>query len=106
MSEIIQIQITLDERERAALARLAQAQGRSVAEIVSDLVRHHLDEQHRHAKAHEVLNTLQEMHRQIIQRSGASEGDIMLAVREAHEHELKEKWRAAKTRNTDVDVTT
>uniref|UniRef100_A0A7C4L3C2 CopG family transcriptional regulator n=1 Tax=Bellilinea caldifistulae TaxID=360411 RepID=A0A7C4L3C2_9CHLR len=94
MSELIRVQVMLDKSDQVELHEIAQEQGKSVSEILRELVRRYLEEQRR-AESEQFRRTLAKL-REIRERTAAQygvyEGDILRDVREEHEREQEEKW--------------
>lgn len=95
MAELIRVQVMLDKSDQIELHEIAQKEGKSVSEILRELVRRYLEEQHR-AESEQFRHTLAKL-REIRERNAAKygvyEGDIMRDVREEHEREQEEKWQ-------------
>ncbi len=95
MAELIRVQVMLDKSDQDELREIAQEQGKSVSELLRELVRRYLEEQHR-AESEQFRRTLAKL-REIRERNaaryGVYEGDLMREVREDYEREQEEKWQ-------------
>lgn len=95
MTELIRVQVMLDKSDQDELREIAQEQGKSVSELLRELVRRYLEEQHR-AESEQFRRTLAKL-REIRERNaaryGVYEGDLMREVREDYEREQEEKWQ-------------
>lgn len=95
MAELIRVQVMLDKSDQDELRKIAQEQGKSVSELLRELVRRYLEEQRR-AESEQFRRTLAKL-REIRERNaaryGAYEGDLMREVREDYEREQEEKWQ-------------
>ncbi|MEW6181004.1 MAG: ribbon-helix-helix protein, CopG family [Chloroflexota bacterium] len=94
MTELIRVQVMLDKSDQVELHEIAREQGKSVSEILRELVRRYLEEQRR-AESEQFRRTLAKL-REIRERTAAQygvyEGDILRDVREEYEREQEEKW--------------
>lgn len=95
MAELIRVQVMLDKSDQDELRKIAQEQGKSVSELLRELVRRYLEEQRR-AESEQFRRTLAKL-REIRERNaaryGVYEGDLMREVREDYEREQEEKWQ-------------
>jgi metal-responsive CopG/Arc/MetJ family transcriptional regulator len=95
MAELIRVQVMLEKSDQAELQGIAQEQGKSVSEILRELVRRYLEEQRR-AETERFRRTLakvREIRERNAARYGVYEGDILRDVREEYEREQEEKWQ-------------
>ncbi len=94
MAELIRVQVMLDKSDQVELHEIAKEQGKSVSEILRELVRRYLEEQRR-AEREQFRRTLAKL-REIRERTAAEygvyEGNILVDVREEYEREQEEKW--------------
>jgi len=95
MTELIRVQVMLDKSDQDELREIAKEQGKSVSELLRELVRRYLEEQRR-AESEQFRRTLAKL-REIRERNaaryGVYEGDLMREVREDYEREQEEKWQ-------------
>lgn len=95
MTELIRVQVLLEKGDQAELQEIAHEQGKSVSEILRELVRQYLDEQRR-AEVEQFRRTLakvREIRERNVAQYGMYEGDLMRDVRDEHEREQEEQWR-------------
>jgi predicted DNA-binding protein len=78
------IQILLESEQHEALVEIAGQEGRSISEIVREIIGQHLKERARGAKrrhAVEALERLTGLREKIEQRSGVYQGDVIAEAR-------------------------
>ncbi len=94
MAELIRVQVMLDKNDQARLQETAREQGKSMSEILRELVRRYLEEQRQTEKEQfrRTLAKVREIRERTVAQYGMYEGDIMREVREEHEREQEEKW--------------
>jgi metal-responsive CopG/Arc/MetJ family transcriptional regulator len=95
MTELIRVQVLLEKGDQAELQEIAHERGKSVSEILRELVRQYLEEQRR-AEAEQFRRTLakvREIRERNVAQYGVYEGDLMRDVRDEHEREQEEQWR-------------
>ncbi len=94
MAELIRVQVMLDKNDQMELHEIAQEQGKSVSEILRELVRRYLEEQRRteSEQFRRRLAKLREIREPTAAQYGVYEGEILRKVREEYEREHEEKW--------------
>ena len=96
MSTLHRAQLLLESEQHQALMEIAKQEGRSISDLVREIVRRHLDERAREA---EILTGLQaidrmtEIRASLRERHGTYQGDPQAEVRAEWEKEIERVWR-------------
>ncbi len=95
MRELVRVQILLDKNDHSELHEVAKGQGKSLSEILRELVHRYLEEQ-RQAESEQfrhILARLREIRERNATEYGVYEGEILQDVREEYEREQEERWQ-------------
>jgi hypothetical protein len=96
MTSLHRAQLLLEAEQHRALARIAQREGRSMSDLVREIVRRHLaeaDEGERKQLEPEALNQLGVIRERVREKYGVIRGDLVAEVRKEREQELESAWR-------------
>ena len=89
-------QLLLESEQHAALARIAEAEGRSISDLVREIVQRSLDERAREAEAATALQAvahLTQIRERVREAHGAYPGDPLAEVRVDSEEGIERLWR-------------
>jgi hypothetical protein len=96
MSTLYRAQLLLEPEQHQALVEIAQREGRSVSDLVREIVRQHLAKRDQEARKQREMQTIEEL-TQIRQRlkeeHGVYQGDLLSEVRAEREEEMERIWR-------------
>ena len=96
MSTLHRAQLLLEPEQHAALARIAEREGRSISELVRDIVRQHLaqrDDEARKLTALQAIAELTQMRTVLREQHGLYRGDPVAEVRAEWEEDVERIWR-------------
>ena len=96
MSNLHRAQLLLEVEQHRALARIAQREGRSISDLVREIVRHHLaesDREERKRREMAALNQLGVIRERVREEYGVIGGDLLSEARAEREEELERTWR-------------
>jgi predicted DNA-binding protein len=96
MSTLHRAQILLETEQHQALADLAEQEGRSVSDLVREIVRRHLDEQARNAQAAaalQAIDVLSTTRTRLREQRGLYQGDPVAEVRAEQNDDMERLWR-------------
>lgn len=96
MSVLRRTQLLLEPEQHEALAQIAQQEGRSLSDLVREIVREHLtgrDEGSKREAALTAIKELTEIRKRIREEHGVYQGDPVAEVRAEREAELSGAWR-------------
>lgn len=92
MAQLERVQVLLERAQRRALARLARREGRSVSEIIREMIQRSLAEKAREELAwKEALAHLHEIRQANLHR-GVYTGDLVAETRAERESQLAATW--------------
>jgi predicted nucleic acid-binding protein len=97
MSTLYRAQILLESDQHEALAEIAQQEGRSISDLVREIVRQHLNERDKKARKQremQALEHLTQIRARLKEEHGIYEGDLLAEVKA--EQEGAELWTADK----------
>lgn len=89
-------QILLEPEQHRSLTRIAEREERSLSEVVREIIRAYLNEQHEQDQAQkeiEALQRLREIREASRQHYGTYPGDIIQEMREERDQEIQQTWR-------------
>ncbi len=95
MGAYYRTQILLEPGQHRALAELAHRQGRSLSDLIREIVEQHLAEQDRQARLQQELQALQaleQIRQQVQAEHGMGAGDWVVEVREEREQDMERAW--------------
>jgi len=95
MSTLYRAQLLLETEQHEALARIAEEEGRSVSDLVREIVQRHLDERAREAQsaaALRALGRLTHVRERLRETRGVYEGDPLAEVRAEREDDVARLW--------------
>ena len=96
MSRLHRAQILIESDQHEALTEIAETEGRSMSDIVREILRLHLRERSREAKAVaavKAIDRLTEIRSALRETRGVYQGDPVAEVREAREEDIGRVWR-------------
>jgi DNA-binding MarR family transcriptional regulator len=87
-------QILLEPEQHRILTEIARSEGRSISDLVREIVRQYLVEQKREVQAQiQALEELAQMRRQLHAQHGVYEGDLLTEVRAEREQDVERVWQ-------------
>lgn len=95
MSILHRAQILLEPEQHRALTEMAQRQGRSLSDLVREIVRHHLAQQGQETRLQrelQAIDALGQIRRQIQEAHGTYMADLLAEVRAEREQEAEWVW--------------
>jgi hypothetical protein len=96
MSTLYRAQILLEQEQHQALSEMAEQEGRSISELVREIVGEHLAEQDREARLRremQALEALTRIRRQIEAQHGVLQADFLAEARQEREEDIERVWR-------------
>jgi hypothetical protein len=95
MAALYRAQLLLEPEQHQALAEIARREGRSISDLVRDIVRQHLaerEEEDQQARALQALKDLAQTCTRLREEHGVYDGDLVAEVRAEREEELQGAW--------------
>jgi hypothetical protein len=95
MSNLYRAQILLEPEQHRALTQIAQREGRSVSDVVREILRQHLAERDREAQLQRELRAIEELtriRRQLQEQHGVYQVDLLDEVRAEREQDVERVW--------------
>ena len=96
MSRLHRAQILIESDQHEALTEIAETEGRSMSDVVREILRLHLHERSREAEAVaavKAIDRLTEIRSALRETRGVYQGDPLAEVREAREKDMGRVWR-------------
>ena len=96
MSTLHRAQLLLESEQHEALAEIAEQEGRSISDLVREIVRRHLVERDREAQilaALQAIERLTEIREGLREEHGMYQGDPLAEVRAEWEEDVERVWR-------------
>ena len=96
MSTLHRAQLLLESEQHEALAEIAEQEGRSISDLVREIVRRHLVERDREAQilaALQAIERLTEIREGLREEHGMYQGDPLAEVRSDWEEDVERVWR-------------
>ncbi len=96
MSALHRAQLLLESEQHEALAEIAEQEGRSISDLVREIVRRHLDERAREAEtltALQAIERLTQIRARLREEHGIYQGDPLAEVRAEWEEDVERIWR-------------
>ena len=95
MGNLYRAQILLEPEQHRTLAEIADREGRSISEVVREIVGHYLVEREQETQLQremQAIKTLSQIRRQIEQKHGVYQGDLLAEIRAEREQEIDRVW--------------
>ena len=95
MGNLYRAQILLEPEQHRTLAQIAEREGRSISEVVREIVGQYLVEREQETQLQremEAIKTLTQIRRQIEQKHGVYQGDLLAEIRAEREQEIDRVW--------------
>jgi len=95
MSNLYRAQILLEPEQHRVLTQIAQREGRSVSDVVREILRQHLAERDREAQLQRELRAIEELtriRRQLQEQYGVYQVDLLDEVRAEREQDVERVW--------------
>jgi metal-responsive CopG/Arc/MetJ family transcriptional regulator len=95
MGNLYRAQILLEPEQHRTLAQIAEKEGRSISEVVREIVGQYLVEREQETQLQremQAIDTLTQIRRQIEQKHGVYQGDILSEIRAEREQEIDRVW--------------
>ena len=96
MSTLHRAQLLLESEQHQALAEIAEREGRSISDLVREIVRQHLAERRQQAQqliALQAIERLTQIRARLQEEHGMYQGDPLAEVRAAWEEEIERTWQ-------------
>ena len=96
MSTLHRAQLLLESEQHQALLEIAEQEGRSISDLVREIVRRHLEERARETQiltALQAIDRMAEIRASLQQRQGTYLGDPQAEVRAEWEEDIERVWR-------------
>ncbi|MEW5958842.1 MAG: hypothetical protein AB1801_14005 [Chloroflexota bacterium] len=95
MGNLYRAQILLEPDQHRTLAQIAEQERRSISEVVRQIVGQYLVEREQATQLQremQAIDTLTQIRRQIEQKHGVYQGDILSEIRAEREQEIDRVW--------------
>jgi hypothetical protein len=95
MSTLHRAQLLLESEQHQALAEIAEQEGRSISDLVREIVRQHLDERRQQAQqltALQAIERLTQIRGRLQKEHGMYQGDPLAEVRAEWEEDVERTW--------------
>ncbi len=95
MSNLQRTQLLLEREQHETLAEMAKKQGRSISDVVREIIREHLAEQEDASQRQRDIRALEDLakiRQRIEEEHGVLEGDLLEQIREERDEELIHPW--------------
>lgn len=95
MSTLYRAQILLEPGQHQALTEIAQREGRSISDLVREIVGEHLVERDREVRRQRELQAIEELthiRKQIQEQQGVYHVDLVAEVREERDQDMERVW--------------
>ncbi len=96
MNTLYRTQILLEREQHKKLKEIAQYEGRSVSDLMREILRNYLDEEERQAAKQRELQALAELvqlHDTLKERHGIYKGDLIAEIRDELDEDNERVWR-------------
>ena len=96
MSTLYRAQLLLESDQHEALAEIAQQEGRSISDLVREIVQQHLnerDEKARNQRELQALERLTQIRARLKEEHGIYQGDLLAEMRAEREEEMVRIWQ-------------
>lgn len=96
MSTLYRAQLLLESEQHQALAEIAEQEGRSISDLVREIVRQHLAERRQQAQqltALQAIERLTQIRARLQEEHGMYQGDPLAEVRAEWEEDVERTWQ-------------
>lgn len=96
MSTLHRAQLLLESEQHKALAEIARQEGRSISDLVREIVRQHLAERRQQAQqltAVQAIERLAQIRERLQEEYGMYQGDLLTEVRAEWEEDVERAWQ-------------
>lgn len=96
MSTLHRAQLLLESEQHQALSEIAEQEGRSISDLVREIVRQHLAERRQQARqlsALEAIERLTQIRARLQEEHGVYQGDLLAEVRSEWEEDIERTWQ-------------
>lgn len=96
MGTMYRAQILLEPEQHQALTEIAEREGRSLSDLVREIVRQHLAEQDQEARLLREIQAIEELtqiRKRVQEHHGVYQADLLSEVREEWEQDVERVWR-------------
>ena len=96
MSTLHRAQLLLESEQHQALAEIAEQEGRSISDLVREIVRQHLAEKSQQARqltALQAIERLSQIRARLQEEHGLYQGDPLAEVRAEWEEDVERTWQ-------------
>jgi len=96
MSTLHRAQLLLESEQHQALAEIAEREGRSISDLVREIVRQHLAERRQQARqlaSLQAIERLTQIRARLQEEHGVYQGDLLAEVRAEWEEDVERTWQ-------------
>lgn len=96
MDRLHRTQLLLESGQHEALARIAEQEGRSISDLMREIVRQHLAEREKETEVRDALQAIEDLtniRARIREEHGVYQGDLLAEVRAEREEDVERTWR-------------
>jgi hypothetical protein len=96
MDRLHRTQLLLESEQHEALARIAEEEGRSISDLMREIVRQHLAEREKETEVRDALQAIEDLTKiraRIREEHGVYQGDLLAEVRAEREEDVERTWR-------------
>jgi len=96
MSTLHRAQILLESEQHQALAEIAEREGRSISDLVREILRQHLAERRQQAEQLAAVQAIEQLARirgRLQEEYGMYQGDLLTEVRAEWEKDVERTWQ-------------
>ena len=96
MSTLHRAQILLESEQHQALAEIAEREGRSISDLVREILRQHLAERRQQAEQLAAVQAIEQLARirgRLQEEYGMYQGDLLTEVRAEWEEDVERTWQ-------------
>ena len=96
MGTFYRAQLLLEPEQHRALTEIARREGRSVSDLVREILRQHLVERDRDARKQREMQAIEELthiRQRLKEEHGVYQGDLLAEVRAEREEDMERIWR-------------
>ena len=97
MSTLYRAQILLEQQQHQALSRIARREGRSMSELVREIVGGYLEEQEQQARLQKALQAIEQLTQtrgRLREQHGILPAELLAEARAEREQDLERVWRS------------
>ena len=95
MGTLYRAQVLLEPEQHQALTEIAQREGRSMSDLVREIVRHYLTERDQEIRMQQEIQAIEELthiRKRLQEQYGVYEADLLAEVRAEREQDVERAW--------------